>query len=88
MRSQIKSVCPRLEPLEDRFLLAACHVGRLGDLNAGNDLDTVPHDSSFVTSERQFSVHPSAGVAIPSQKATAHRVLRRPTPWSNSTMTW
>lgn len=29
-----------LEPLEDRFLLAACHVVRLGDLNAGHDLGT------------------------------------------------
>ncbi len=29
---------PSLETLEDRFLLAACHVGRLADLNAGNDL--------------------------------------------------
>src|SRR5262249_8710877 len=29
-----------LEPLEDRRLLATCHVVRLGDLNAGHDLGT------------------------------------------------
>ncbi len=31
---------PRVEPLEDRFLLAACHVVRLANINAGHDLGT------------------------------------------------